>query len=243
MGRSNAATASWTDTVSGVIRQRGKRSSKTASPELVNNSAANHTMSGPFPLPPVPRLSWTSPTRVRRRSPTPAVADAPKAERTPPREGSCISSPGPRRPEPVRAARTMNTDWTQHAYFAALDWASDHHDVIVLDRLGAVQAEFRFAHTADGWAQFTQKMQPFTGAPITLETSSGPAVDQLLQRGWAIYPVAPTAAARYRERKVPSGTKTDRHDTWALADALRTDGHAWRPLRAQDEATATLRGL
>jgi transposase len=137
----------------------------------------------------------------------------------------------------------MNTDWNQHAYFAALDWASDHHDIIVLDRLGAVQVEFRFAHTAEGWAEFTHKMQPFTDAPITLETSSGPAVDQLLQRGWAVYPVAPTAAARYRERKVPSGTKTDRHDTWALADALRTDGHTWRPLRPQDEATATLRAL
>ena len=137
----------------------------------------------------------------------------------------------------------MNTDWQQHACFAALDWASDHHDVIVLDRLGAVQAEFRFAHTADGWAEFTTKMQPYTGTPITLETSSGPAADQLLQRGWAVYPVAPTAAARYRERKVPSGTKTDRHDTWSLADALRTDGHAWRPLRPQDAATATLRAL
>jgi hypothetical protein len=44
----------------------------------------------------------------------------------------------------------MNTDWTQHLYFATLDWASDHHDVIVLDRHGAVQAEFRFAHTAEG---------------------------------------------------------------------------------------------
>jgi transposase len=137
----------------------------------------------------------------------------------------------------------MNTDWTQHAYFAALDWASDHHDVIVLDRHGAVEAEFRFAHTAEGWAEFTAQMQPFLGNPLTLETSSGPAVDQLLQRGWALYPVAPTAAAHYRERKVPSGTKTDRHDTWALADALRTDGHAWRPLRPQDEATATLRAL
>jgi transposase len=137
----------------------------------------------------------------------------------------------------------MNTNWTTHAYFAGLDWASDHHDVIVLDRLGAVRAEFRFAHTAAGWAEFTTQMQPFSGSPITLETSSGPAVDQLLQRGWAVYPVAPTAAARYRERKVPSGTKTDRHDTWSLADALRTDGHAWRPLRPQDEATATLRAL
>ncbi len=171
------------------------------------------------------------------------MADAPKAERTPPPEGSCISSPGSRRPEPVRAARTMNTDWTQHACFVALDWAADHHDVIVLDRHGAVQIEFRFAHNAEGWAEFTQKMQPFTGAPITLETSSGPAVDQLLQRGWAVYPIAPTAAARYRERKAPSGTKSDRHDVWSMADALRTDGHAWRLLRPQDEATATLRAL
>jgi len=137
----------------------------------------------------------------------------------------------------------MNTDWTQYAYFAALDWAGDHHDVIVLDRQGTVQVEFRFAHTAAGWAEFTHKTQRFGGAPITLETSSGPAVDQLLQRGWAIYPLAPTAAARYRERKAPSGTKSDRHDVWAMADALRTDGHAWRPLRPQDEATATLRAL
>jgi transposase len=137
----------------------------------------------------------------------------------------------------------MNTDWTKHTHFAALDWASDHHDVVVVDRSGALVAEFRFAHTADGWAEFTQKMQPFAGCPLALETSSGPAVDQLLQRGWTLYPVNPKAAERYRERKAPSGTKTDRHDAWSLADALRTDGHGWRLLRAQDEATATLRAL
>ena len=137
----------------------------------------------------------------------------------------------------------MNTNWSAHPYFAALDWASDHHDVIVLDQQGAVALEFRFAHSPAGWAEFTQKMQPFQGAPFTLETSSGPAVDQLLQRGWSLYPVAPAAAAAYRSRKVTSGTKTDRHDTWTLADALRTDGHAWRPLLPQDEATATLRLL
>jgi transposase len=137
----------------------------------------------------------------------------------------------------------MNTDWTQHSHFAALDWASDHHDVIVLDRTGAVVAEFRFAHSAAGWAEFTEKLKPFPGTPFTLETSSGPAVDQLLQRGCVLYPLAPGAAARDRERKAPSGTKTDRHDAWSMADALRTDGHAWRVLRPQDEATATLRAL
>jgi transposase len=137
----------------------------------------------------------------------------------------------------------MNTNWIKHAHFAALDWASDHHDVVVVDRSGAIGAQFRFAHTASGWEEFTETMKPFAGAPIALETSSGPAVDQLLQRGWTLYPVNPKAAERYRERKAPSGTKTDRYDAWSLADALRTDGHGWRALVAQDEATATLRAL
>lgn len=137
----------------------------------------------------------------------------------------------------------MNTDWNQYTHFLALDWASDHHDVVVVDRSGLVAAEFRFAHTAEGWAEFTQKTKPYAGCPVTLETSSGPAVDQLLQRGWSLYPLNPKAAQRYRERKAPSGTKTDRHDAWSMADALRTDGHGWRPLCQQDEATATLRAL
>ena len=118
----------------------------------------------------------------------------------------------------------MKTNWTEQPYFAALDWAQDHHDVVVVDRIGTIVAEFQFAHTAPGWAQFEQQMQAFGRPPIALETSSGPAVDQLLQRQYPVYPVNPKAAERYRERKAPSGNKTDRHDAWSLAEALRTDG-------------------
>ena len=50
-------------------------------------------------------------------------------------------------------------------------------------------------------------------------------------------------AKRYRERKSSSGNKTDRHDAWALADALRMDGHAWRALTALDPIIAELRIL
>ena len=137
----------------------------------------------------------------------------------------------------------MNTDWNQHPHFAALDWASDHHDLLVVDRLGAIVTEFRFRHNAAGWTEFEQRMKPYAGCPLALETSSGPAVDQLLQRGWQVYPINPKAAARYRERKAPSGDKTDRADAWSLADALRTDGQCWRPLVPQDEPTALLRAL
>jgi transposase len=137
----------------------------------------------------------------------------------------------------------MNTNWSKHSHFAALDWASDHHDMVIVDPSGAIVRQFRFAHTAAGWAEFTDQMKPFVGCPIALETSSGPAVDQLLSRGWTLYPVNPKAAEGYRQRKAPSGTKTDQLDAWSLADALRTDGQGWRVLLAQDEATATLRSL
>jgi len=137
----------------------------------------------------------------------------------------------------------MNTEWNQQSYFAALDWAKEHHDVIVVDRHGIIVADFQFAHTVEGWSQFDQHLQAYGRPPVAIETSCGMVVDQLLQRDYPVYPVNPKAAKRYRERKAPSGTKTDRLDAWSLADALRTDGHAWPVLHAQDEATATLRLL
>src|SRR5688572_28745316 len=90
---------------------------------------------------------------------TPAAARAtgPSAKRTSPHEGSGIRSRPSQRPAPVRAARIMNNDWTKQTHFAALDWAKDHHDVVVVDRSGQIALEFRFAHTAPGWAEFTEK--------------------------------------------------------------------------------------
>jgi hypothetical protein len=56
----------------------------------------------------------------------------------------------------------------ERTHFAGLDWASDHHDVAVVDQQGKVVAEFRIDHRA---------------------------------AGWAVFPIQPKAAARYRERR------------------------------------------
>ena len=53
----------------------------------------------------------------------------------------------------------------------------------------------------------------------------------------------PKGAKQYRQRKAPSGTKTNYLDAWSLADALRTDGHGWRPLSEQDPLVEELRWL
>jgi len=52
-----------------------------------------------------------------------------------------------------------------------------------------------------------------------IETNQGAVVDQLLQRELTVFPVHPVAAKSYRQRKAPSGNKTDHLDAWALADS------------------------
>lgn len=135
------------------------------------------------------------------------------------------------------------TPWNQREYFAALDWARDHHDVVVVDRRGTVVDELRFEHTAEGWRTLAERLRRFAPLAIAIETSQGLAVEQLLAAGHTVYPVNPKSAQRYRERQSPSGVKDDRRDAWSLADALRLDGHGWQPLSPEDPLLAELRLL
>ena len=131
----------------------------------------------------------------------------------------------------------------QLTHFAGFDWAKDHHDIIVIDAKGTVVADFRFDHTPSGWKLWHDKIAAWPKLGVAIETSFGAVIEQLLESGVTVYPVNPMNAKRYRERKCSSGNKTDRHDAWALADALRMDGHAWRSLGAQDPIIAELRIL
>ena len=133
--------------------------------------------------------------------------------------------------------------WSQRTAFVGFDWASDHHDVVLVDRHGKVVEEFRFDDTAEGWQLLIKKLRKHPDPAVAIETSSGATVERLLEAGYAVYPVNPKAAKRYRERKAPSGTKSDRFDAWSLADALRLDGHTWRLLKSDDPLTAELRLL
>lgn len=136
----------------------------------------------------------------------------------------------------------MNDDETAR-YYAGFDWARKHHDVIVVDVSGRIVADFRFEHTSAGWTLWREKIRQWPGLVVAVETSFGAVADQLLESGVRVYPVNPMNAKRYRERKISSGNKTDRHDAWSLADALRLDGHHWRELASQDPVIAELRVL
>jgi transposase len=131
-------------------------------------------------------------------------------------------------------------NWKDLTHYAGFDWAKDHHAVVIVDAAGRIVADFEFAHSLEGWKRFEEKTSAWPNLAVAIETSQGAAVDQLLQRQYTVYPVPPVSAQRYRERKVPSGSKTDHLDGWGLADALRLDGHGWKALQPMDAMTQQL---
>ena len=128
-------------------------------------------------------------------------------------------------------------------YYGGLDWGKRKHAVNILNREGVVMERFGFEHSGEGWAQFRERLKGYPELGMAIETSAGPAVDQLLRSGVTIYPVHPKAAKSYRQRQAPSGVKDDELDAWSLADALRMDGAKWRVLREQDAIVEELRLL
>ena len=143
----------------------------------------------------------------------------------------------------MRRKKNNMHPFAQHTHYVGLDWAKDHHDAVIVDQHGTIVADLTFSHDAPGWESFRERVKAFPSVGVAIETNQGAAVTQLLQSAVTVYPVAPRAAKQYRERKAPSGTKTDYLDAWGLADALRVDGHGWRALRANDPLAEELRLL
>ena len=134
--------------------------------------------------------------------------------------------------------------WSKITHYASFDWAHDHHEAVIVNRSGKIVADFQIEHTAQGWQHWREQVAALgPGLAASVETSQGFVVDQLLESGVAVYPISTMSAKAYRQRKVPSGNKTDHVDAWSLADALRVDGHGWKALAKEDPLVAELRLL
>lgn len=124
--------------------------------------------------------------------------------------------------------------------FCGIDWASDHHDIAMVDDTGALLARARIDDTAEGLAQLLQVLADHGDTaeeptPVAIETSRGLLVACLRATGRPIYAINPMAAARYRDRHAVSRKKSDHLDAMVLANILRTDAAAHRPLPADTE--------
>ena len=87
-----------------------------------------------------------------------------------------------------------------------------------------------------------------TGAPahaiaVGIETPRGILVDTLLEQRSRVFALNPKQLDRFRDRFTAGGAKDDRRDAHVLADSLRTDARAFRPVRADDPLIIELREL
>ena len=124
--------------------------------------------------------------------------------------------------------------------FCGIDWAEDHHDIALVDRDGKLLARRRISDDAAGLAALLDLLaehgdSPGDPIPVAIETPRGLLVACLRATGRPVYPINPMAVARYRDRHSVAGQKSDHGDSVVLANVLRTDMHAHRPLPADSE--------
>jgi transposase len=124
--------------------------------------------------------------------------------------------------------------------FCGIDWAEDHHDIALAGRDGQLLARRRIGDDAAGLALLLELLagygdSPGDPVPVAIETPRGLLTACLRATGRPVYPINPMAVARYRDRHSVAGRKSDHGDAVVLANILRTDRHAHRPLPAGTE--------
>ncbi len=124
--------------------------------------------------------------------------------------------------------------------FCGIDWAERHHDVAVVDDTGTLLAKARISDDAAGYSKLLDLLaehgdSPETPIPVAIETSRGLLVASLRTGDRKVFAINPLAASRYRDRHGVSRKKSDPGDALVLANILRTDMHAHRPLPADSE--------
>jgi hypothetical protein len=108
--------------------------------------------------------------------------------------------------------------------FCGIDWASDHHDVAIVDDTGTLLAKARIDDTAEGLAGLLQLLAEHgdtaeAPVPVAIETSRGLLVACLRATGRPVYAINPMAAAcRGSGSRVQVGTGSCVH----LADRQAT---------------------
>lgn len=136
----------------------------------------------------------------------------------------------------------------QFAYFVGIDWATERHQVCLLDATGVLIAERVVEHTGAGLAEFAAWLLERThNAPtstaVSIEVPRGAVVETLLEHGFSVFAINPKQLDRFRDRHTVAGAKDDRRDAFVLADSLRTDLPLFKALRIDDPVIVHLREL
>jgi transposase len=132
-------------------------------------------------------------------------------------------------------------------WFVGFDWGSETHRVSLFDRAGRLLGRRDVAHSANAYGELcdwlirtTQSSPAQIG--VAIETSHGPMVDALLDRGFLVFAINPKQLDRFRERYNVAGAKDDTRDADVLGRCLRTDADVFRRLSLDNPLLVQLRG-
>jgi transposase len=122
--------------------------------------------------------------------------------------------------------------------FVGIDWATEAHQVCVLDPSGIVLSERSVAHEAQALQGLADSLIAQAGGDaaavaVGIEVPHGAVVETLLERGLVVFALNPKQLDRFRDRFTVAGAKDDRRDARVVADAVRTDRRAFTRVRVE----------
>ncbi|MFD9525160.1 IS110 family RNA-guided transposase [Streptomyces goshikiensis] len=124
--------------------------------------------------------------------------------------------------------------------YCGIDWAEKTHDVALVDDSGQLLAKRHITDDTAGYKILLDLLAEYGDTeenpiPVAIETSRGLLVAVLRTGKRPVFAINPMAAARHRDRTSVSRKQSDPGDALVLANILRTDMHAHRPLPADSE--------
>jgi transposase len=102
--------------------------------------------------------------------------------------------------------------------FAGVDWASEEHAVCVVDARGRILEGRRYRHAEPGIRALCARLVRLRVALVELERPDGLLIERLLDAGLAVVAVHPNQVKAMRPRFSVAGGKSDRFDSFVLAD-------------------------
>ena len=99
-------------------------------------------------------------------------------------------------------------------WYVGIDWASEVHQVCLVDDRGVVRGERAVRHSGEELAALAAWLIATTGAAperiaVGIELPHGPVVESLMERGFAVHALNPKQLDRFRDRFSVSGAKDD----------------------------------
>jgi transposase len=131
--------------------------------------------------------------------------------------------------------------------YIGIDWSEKHHNVCILNKVGACLNLFKIPHSLAGFQQLEEHMdqvnQVAADCQVGIETHDNTLVDFLWSRGYTLYILSPNQVKSNRGRHRASRAKDDDSDARLLADIVRTDQGRLIPWQADGDLIQQMRSL